>query len=411
MTAARARARDAASWLAALAAATVPLSTSVSGAAIAAWTVAALLAFERERAAAALREPAAMLPLALVAFAALSLAWTSAPLGEGARALTSYLKLLAIPLLLITLDREGARRVALAFLAANLVVLALSTGHVLWPAGPWRFMKAPGILTNDYATQSLQFTLCAFGLAHVAADELRRRPALALAAALLAAAFVANVLFVVAARTTFLVVLVLAALFVAQRVRRPGLALGGAALALALAAGIVMTSDYARQRLAAITQELDDAERRGALTSSGYRAFFWREGAGFVAAAPVLGHGVGATRALYAARVAETGTDPSNVTADPHSQALFVAIHLGAAGLALLFAVWLAHAALFLGPGRAERIGLGVVAQFVVSSAVNSHLAVYTLGWIYVFAVGAMGAAALARRSQRPGVPMPSRLG
>jgi O-antigen ligase len=398
MTPAKARAHEAAGWLAALAAASVPLSTSISGVAILAWAVAALLGVERERAAAVLREPAAIFPIALVAFAALSLAWTSVPVGEGARALTSYLKLLAIPLLMTTLDRDGARRVALAFLAANLVVLALSTGHIAWPAGPWRFMKAPGILTNDYATQSLQFTLCAFGLAHLAADELRRRPALALGAALLAAGFVANVLFLVAARTTFLVVLVLAALFVAQRVRRPGLALGGAALALALASGLVMTSDFARQRLAAVTQELADAEERGALTSSGYRAFFWREGAGFVAAAPIIGHGVGATRALYAARVAETGTDPSNVTADPHSQALFVAIHLGGAGLALLFAVWLAPAALFLGPGLAERVGLGVVAQFVVSSAVNSHLAVYTLGWIYVFAVGAMGAAVLARR-------------
>jgi hypothetical protein len=54
-------------------------------------------------------------------------------------------------------------------------------------------------------------------------------------------------------------------------------------------------------------------------------------------------------------------------------------------------AMWIAHLLLFRGDGLVSWIGLVAVVQNVVGSLFNSHLSDFTQGWIYVFAVGALG--------------------
>jgi hypothetical protein len=53
--------------------------------------------------------------------------------------------------------------------------------------------------------------------------------------------------------------------------------------------------------------------------------------------------------------------------------------------------MWIAHLLLFRGQTLQEWIGLVVVTQNIVGSLLNSHLADFTQGWIYVFGVGVAG--------------------
>ena len=84
------------------------------------------------------------------------------------------------------------------------------------------------------------------------------------------------------------------------------------------------------------------------------------------------------------------------MTANPHSQILAVAVQLGVVGATILLAMWLAHLALFRAPTPMAWFGLVVVAQNILGSLFNSHISDFTQGWIYVFGVGVLGAAANA---------------
>ena len=68
-----------------------------------------------------------------------------------------------------------------------------------------------------------------------------------------------------------------------------------------------------------------------------------------------------------------------------------MAIQLGLIGTVLLFAMWIAHLALFRGGTLIAWFGLIIVVQNVVSSLFNSHLSDFAQGWLYVLGVGVLG--------------------
>jgi O-antigen ligase len=94
----------------------------------------------------------------------------------------------------------------------------------------------------------------------------------------------------------------------------------------------------------------------------------------------------------------------ARLTTDPLQQTLAVGIQLGLVGIAVLWAMWLAHLLLFRGNTLPEWIGLVVVAQTIVGSLLNSHLFDFTQGWIYVFAVGIAGGMVQRMRCEQDGV-------
>jgi O-antigen ligase len=80
---------------------------------------------------------------------------------------------------------------------------------------------------------------------------------------------------------------------------------------------------------------------------------------------------------------------------NPHNQTFAVAIQLDLVGAVVIWAMWIAHIALFSGSGAAAWLGLVVVVENVLSSSVHSHLFDFNSGWLYVFGVGALGGAIL----------------
>jgi O-antigen ligase len=260
-------------------------------------------------------------------------------------------------------------------------------------------VKVPGVPVKDYLSQAGLFIASAFILLYLARDAyFARRHRVAALYVACAIAFIANITFVVSSRTALLTVPVLLALFAVRYFRWKGIcaiAAGGVVLA-----GVVWSSsDYVRARLGNLTKEVTIYQTQNKPTSAGERIEFWKKSVGFVAEAPVFGHGTGSIRSLFA-RVASGGDGVSSlVSTNPHNQFLSVAVQVGLLGGFLLIAMWVAHALLFRCEGLAAWVGLVIVTQNVFGSLFNSHISDFSQGWLYVFGVGVAGGVVMARQN------------
>ena len=389
-----------ADWLVVGVAVSMPWSTSVTGILVALWLIAVLPTLDLAELRRTIAHPAGGLPLALCAFAFVGMLWAVAPWGDRLSGLQSFVKLLVIPLLLVQFQRsDHGVRVAVGFLLSCTLLLAVS-----WLL--WRFPFLPrgnrhglaGVPVKDYIVQSGEFLLCAFALTHLALSAWSRQRRLVAAALLgLAVLFVANLVFVISSRTSLVVFPVMLAVLAAQRLSLKG------SLTLLLAAAVLVaaawaSSPFLRHRALLPLEEVTRYLKENAETSSGYRLEFWKKSIEFTAEAPVIGHGTGSTQSLFRAAASGTGITAA-FTDNPHNQTLIIAVQLGLLGVALLYAMWLAHALLFRGHDWPCWIGLGIVTQTVVSALFNSQLFYFTPGWIYVFGVGVLGGMVLAREA------------
>jgi O-antigen ligase len=380
----------------------LPLSTSGQAIAVSIFAVLALLTLDRARFRATLRMPAAWLPVALFALIAVGVLWSMLPFGLAIKWVGPYAKLLLIPLLMATaFTPRQALQVGIGFLAACTILLILSWASLLWPTGPWGWFKVPGVPVKDNAVQSGSFALCAFGLALGAArswTQADRRRALALA--VLALLFVADIFLIFVSKTGLLMVVVLLGLFLVQAGgwRRAMIVAIPAVLVIAIA---LWSSAPAQKRLAEFSTDMQ-AAKSDETVSTAARIDFWTKGLDFIKRAPLLGHGTGSIRPLYQSEQAARPSPYGEATPDPHNQFLHVALQVGLIGGALLLAMWIAHAQMFAHHDLASAMGLAVVVQNVVGSLFNSHLSTVTQGMLYCLAVGLLGAVLQTTRSTLP---------
>jgi O-antigen ligase len=169
------------------------------------------------------------------------------------------------------------------------------------------------------------------------------------------------------------------------------------------------SSPYLRARVLAVSEEIDryESKRDADVNSSGFRLTWWKQSIEFIAAAPILGHGTGATRQLFREAAVKDPSLLPALTDNPHNHTLSIAIQLGLVGVGLLYAMWIAHFLLFRGIGMPAWIGAGIVVQNVVGSLFNSQIFYFTPGWIYVIGVGVLGGVML--RSGAGVAPPPER--
>jgi O-antigen ligase len=159
----------------------------------------------------------------------------------------------------------------------------------------------------------------------------------------------------------------------------------------------VTRSPYLRERVTSLWEEIRAYQSTDAETSAGERLEYWKKSLGFIAQAPLIGHGTGSIPELFRRSTeGQTGL-AAEASRNPHNQTFTVALQLGLMGTALLYAMWIAHLLLFRGPGLAAWIGLVVVVEDIVGSLFNSYLFDFTQAWIYIFGVGAVGGMLLPR--------------
>lgn len=386
-----------ADWLVAAIAVSLPWSTSATAILIVLWLIAVVPSLDATSVRREVMTPAGGLPVMLWALAALAMLWADVDWNERLQGLRGFHKLLVIPLLFAQFRRSAQGKWAiLGFLVSALILLALSW---LTPyPGLWGREKADvGVPVKDYIAQSGIFAICAFGLAGQAVHWGRRRQLpLALAAAFVAAGFIANILFVATARTTLIVIAVLVLLLGFRQFVWKGMLTVGL-LGSVLAGLLLASSPQLRERVTHIVIEVQDYRARNAPTSVGLRYEWWKNSTEFVAAAPLVGHGTGTIESLFRRHAGPTGKELM-IQGNPHNQILAVAIQLGVIGAILLIAMWIVHLALFAGSTSIGWFGLVIVVSNIVSSLFNSHLFDFTQGWLYVFGVGILGGTLLGQK-------------
>jgi O-antigen ligase len=403
----RARLARAADALAVAVVVSIPWSTTATSILIVLWLVALVPTLDWAVVRRELWTPAGGLPVLFWLLGVLGMLWADVPWRERLGGLDSFHRLLVIPLLLAQFRRSGnGRWVIVGFLASCTALLVVSYAHAAWRSwhpGPFPSIFFPGIPVKDYILQSGEFQICVFGLAYAAVEAWRtRRPGLALGLTALACAFLANIIYIATGRTAVVVMPVLLALFGFRQFGWRGV--GGVVIAGCLLAAVAWASSpYLRARVLGVGQEIQLYQAENAETSSGERLELWKKSLGFIATAPVFGHGTGSIEQQFRAVVGASGP-AAIVSNNPHQQTLTVAIQLGLVGVAVMFAMWAVHVALFRGGGLVAWAGLIVVVQNVVSSLFNSHLFDFTQGWIYVFGVGALGGTVLSMRLRDPTV-------
>lgn len=232
-----------------------------------------------------------------------------------------------------------------AYVASNLVLLALSflvflSPDILGVVGA----KAPGVPLKNYIDQSQAFALVAvimLGLAAESHPSRNRNTAIAYLA--VSAAFFANLAFVNIARTALIYIPIMLSLFV-LRYTRGWVSMALVAGTLVLAAGLLATSPNLQSKVSRLFKEVD-AFQTNATTVDGYpaggaeRLEFWRKSIGFVRSAPILGHGTGSAKQLFAAAAVEQTGIMARVVDNPHNQTLAVAIQWGMVGCVVLYAM------------------------------------------------------------------------
>jgi hypothetical protein len=370
----------------------LPWSTSATGILAGLWLIAIIPALDVAAVRRTLAMPAGGIPVLLWVLALVGMLWAfDVSWAERWAGLKAFHKLLMIPLLIVQFQRsDRAPWVINGFVISCCILLALSWTLFFVPNlfGKAFHTNTAGVPVKDYIAQSGEFTFCAFLLAVLAWKCWPKQHRYSIGLVLLTAVFLINVLYVAHSRTALVIIPVLLLLFTCKYLRRKAhvfVLIVGSVLAGATAYLFVPS---VKQNFTSLVTELREFHPNGVSSRAGERLEFWRKSIGFIADAPVVGHGTGSVREQFRQSVVHETGMAALASENPHNQTLAVAIQLGLAGAVVLFAMWIAHLFLFRDGGFAAWLGLVIVAQNIVGSLFNSHLFDFTQGWSYVVGVG-----------------------
>ncbi|WP_167767825.1 O-antigen ligase family protein [Bradyrhizobium frederickii] len=338
----------------------------------------------------------------LFALALLGTLWaTEVSLAARLRGVNPTLKFFMMPFLLYHFHKSSRTVWILwAFLGSCVALLALSWATVFVPNLTPTASLQPGVPVKNYIDQSQSFALCAVVLAWPILELFKARKLhLALPLLALSIAFLANLSFVVLARTALVYTPVMLLFFGAFYLPR-SLFYGAIGFFILVAGFAWLASSNLQNRTNSILLESSKYGASNERTSTGLRLEYWRKSLEFIREAPLLGHGTGSVQMLFdrAAR-GQTGLAAETIS-NPHNQTLSAAVQWGLIGCVILYAMWICHVSLFRGPGFYPWLGFIVVVQNIVSSLFNSHLFDFVPGWIYV-----IGVSLAAGRTLQQGAP------
>jgi len=402
--------RDQATWMtiadvfAILAVLTLPWSTSLPGIFVPCWLGAVAWGTDWRAFARLLTQPICYLPLAFAGLAAVGTLWSDATWGARLYAVGPTLKLLMLPGLFYHFERSTRGMwVFIAFLVSCTLLMLVSWIVLIDPSLSLKPVAEAerGIFVKNYIDQSQEFALCAVALAYPVVRLLQaNRRWLAMILVVISFGFIVNMSFVIVSRTAMVTIPVMIAVFALLHLKwRTSLMIFSGLVVLA---GLAFTASPLLQRKAeTIVSDYQRYKQENLPTSVGLRLEYWRKSLQFFAASPVVGNGTGSTLGLFQ-RAANGGADraTAQVIGNPHNQTLAVAVQWGAAGIIVLYAMWLAHLRLFRGEGLVAWIGLLVVVQNIFTSLFNSHIFDFHEGWMYVLGVGVAGGMTLAARQR-----------
>jgi len=386
-----------ADWAAVAVAVALPWSTSAVGIAIAVWLVLLLPTLGTASLKRELATPAGGLPAVLWCLGVIGMLWADVSWHDRFAGLDSFHRLLAIPLLLAQFRQsEIGIWVILGFFISSITVLLSSYTMVLVGhcGGP-----VCGVPVHDTIFQGSLFLICGFGALGYAALASGKRAGSQIAILVIGVLFLVNFAFAAPSRIALAVAPLLLLLLGWRLIRWKGILL---AVLLAVMVGSAMwfASPVLRYRVAQTVVETQEYLKTNKATSIGEHTAFLKESLGIIASAPIIGHGTGSiTEEFRRITAGKTGVS-ATPTVNPHNQTFAVAIQLGLVGAIALWAMWIAHLALFTEQSTVAWLGLVAVVENILSSTVHSHLFDFNSGWLYVFATGVLGGTILNERAK-----------
>jgi len=388
-----------ADWMAFGVAVSLPWSTSATSILIALWLIAVLPTLTARLVWREVASLAGGLPVLLWVIAALGMLWADVPWQDRLSGLGGYNRLLTIPFLLAQFRRSDQGALVLyGYLGSAVCLLMTSWALALIPALS-AYGKIYGVPVKDYVLQTDEFLVCGFALlgigSRTGAHQMWRASWLPIALGVL---FLTNLAFIITSRTGLLVTPFLVAALGWRLSGTKGLVIA-CTVAAVLGPVLWLTSPRLRDFTLHSIADMRAYFATNAVTSSGLHIEFLRRSIEIVEKAPIIGHGTGSIAEQFrGTAVGESGAK-SVISVNPHNQIFAVAIQIGSLGAIVLVAMWIAHFMLFLGGSSAAWIGIVVVIENVVSSAVNSHLFDFSQGWLYVFGIGIVGGMVLKQNS------------
>jgi O-antigen ligase len=387
-----------------LVAAALPWSTSATSILLVVWLVAVFPILDVGSIWREVKSFVGGLPVLLWLLAVVGMLWADVSWTERFAGLSSFHRLLVIPLLLAQFRQSQNGFWVLHGFSISTVMLMLASWILALTGLPWHNANnIVGVPVHDMIAQSTIFLIYTFVLFWRACDLLQERNwPMAMAIAGLAALFIANLMFVATSRTDIVVFPLLAMLF---GWRRFG---GGGVIVACLATGVLLiaawtSSPYLRSRVDNAIDDVAIYRTTHADNDVGRHIEFLKKSIAFIREAPVIGHGTGSIPELFRRSVREQAGVAAVASVNPHNQIFAVAIQLGFVGAIVLLAMWTAHYFLFRGTNLIAWAGTVVVVQNVASSVTSSHLFDFVHGWLYVLAVGVLGGMTLRGRAKAPG--------
>lgn len=278
--------------------------------------------------------------LTLCAFA-LSLLWTTAPLGDALGSLAKHGKLIVIVLLMVLIrDRHEALLALAAFLLGQVFLLASSwmlfAGlHVPWASS--RMALTESAVFSSYLDQGIigaVFASICWHLRSLAPTRLAQH-------AMVFIAFMAllNVVAVLIGRSGHIVAIALLSVGVMWEVPKKFRAVA-ILVPFVLASTFFLGSSNVRERMTLAEREVQSysAEAQTS-TSSGIRLRFWQTSLQAMSAHPLMGSGVGSWSIEFnrLRRIRDPAHQDVPGNGNPHQEFLLWGVELGISGVLLLF--------------------------------------------------------------------------
>jgi len=375
----------------------LPWSTSATGILVGLWFFTLVPVIRWDELRREILTPAGGLPVLLVLLGVAGMLWADVTVLERWKGLDSFLKLLAIPLLLVQFQRsERGAWIFAGYLFSCIALLVVTSIIIVIPPLAATFLHFDNVIVKNAATQSGEFVTCIFGLLYLMMGAIERKHwLLVIGCIAVVLGMLGNIFYVSTGRTAIVTIFVLFVLLVIK-IRNVKTIAG--LLAAAVILGIIAwtSSPYLRERTEAVQIEAQKYERTNERTSTGERLEFWKKSIEFMQQAPVIGHGTGSIRTLFEKAAAGQSGAAGVAAANPHNQTLAVGIQLGVLGIAVLWSMWVAHLLLFRRDNNlAAWIGLVIVVQNIVGSLFNSHIFDFAQGWTYVVGLGIAGGTVL----------------
>jgi len=383
-------ARAVALWIAVAIGLSLPVSTALDSLLV----VALLVSFAasggwQEKWAEVRLNPFLAFPVALFLLQAAGTTYSLGTRGDIIDAVTKAATLLLIPLLVSLKPEEVWRRRALtAFALSMLVTLALSF-PVWWgliPQGDvFKGLPVDAVVFKKKITHSVFMAYAAFIFALQARESQTLRRRWIFAALSLVASF--NILFMVQSRTGQVVLAGLVLYFLYSTLRWRGLVVAAVAGAAVAGAAVLAPSSPLHTRVLKTIEEFETWQAGKPVDVSNMRLEAWSNSVRIWHHQPVVGTGTGGYPAAYATLIQGSDRPSSN---NPENQYLYIAVELGAIGLAALLVLFAAqwHLAARLATRTDTDLARGLVILMVLGCLFNSFLRDHAEALFYVWLSG-----------------------